>query len=54
MKTGTEWLIDAAGCDPALLADLGSMRALCEAIVSVHRTRTPRERPSEPMLAARS
>jgi len=34
MKTGTEWLIDAAGCDPALLADLGSMRALCEAIVA--------------------
>src|SRR6202521_830206 len=26
--------------------------ALCEAIVAVHRTRTPRERPSEPVLAA--
>jgi S-adenosylmethionine decarboxylase len=34
MKTGTEWLIDAAGCDPALLADLGAMRALCESIVA--------------------
>jgi predicted dehydrogenase len=27
--------------------------ALCEAIVSVHRTRTPRDTPSEPALAAR-
>jgi predicted dehydrogenase len=27
--------------------------ALCEAIVSVHRTRTPRERPSEPIAGAR-
>jgi predicted dehydrogenase len=26
--------------------------ALCEAMVAVHRTRTPRERPSEPVLAA--
>jgi len=34
MKTGTEWLIDAAGCDPALLADLGAMRVICEAIVA--------------------
>jgi len=34
MMTGTEWLIDAAGCEPAGLADLGRMRALCEAIVA--------------------
>src|SRR5262245_26187738 len=34
MKTGTEWLIDAAGCDPALLADLGAMRGLCDAVVA--------------------
>jgi S-adenosylmethionine decarboxylase len=34
MKTGTEWLIDAGGCEPALLADLGAMRALCDAIVA--------------------
>ena len=34
MTTGTEWLVDAAGCQPALLADLGGMRALCEAIIA--------------------
>ncbi len=34
MTTGMEWLIDAAGCEPARLADLGGMGALCEAIVA--------------------
>jgi S-adenosylmethionine decarboxylase len=34
MTTGMEWLIDAAGCDPARLADLSAMRALCEAVVA--------------------
>jgi S-adenosylmethionine decarboxylase len=34
MKTGTEWLVDAAGCDPALLAELGAMRAICDAVVA--------------------
>ena len=34
MITGMEWLIDAAGCDPARLADLSAMRALCEAVVA--------------------
>ena len=34
MTTGMEWLIDAAGCEPAPLADLERMRALCEAIVA--------------------
>jgi S-adenosylmethionine decarboxylase len=34
MTTGTEWLIDAAGCEPARLADLNGMRALCDLIVA--------------------
>jgi S-adenosylmethionine decarboxylase len=34
MTTGTEWLIDAAGCDGALLGDLGVIRALCDEIVA--------------------
>lgn len=33
MTTGTEWLIDAAGCAPALLSDPRTMRALCDEIV---------------------
>ena len=34
MTTGTEWLIDAAGCDRALLGDLGAIRAVCDQIVT--------------------
>src|SRR5690349_17775125 len=30
---GSEWLIDASGCDPRLLADLPTMRALCERVL---------------------
>jgi S-adenosylmethionine decarboxylase len=30
---GTEWIIDAQGCDPAALGDLGRLRALFEAII---------------------
>src|SRR5262245_7528753 len=33
MTTGTEWLIDAAGCSPALLSDPQALRALCDEIV---------------------
>jgi len=33
MLLGTEWLIDASGCDPQALADLHTMRALCERVL---------------------
>jgi S-adenosylmethionine decarboxylase len=33
MLLGSEWLIDASGCDPQALADLGVMRALCERVL---------------------
>jgi S-adenosylmethionine decarboxylase len=32
-SVGTEWLVDAWGCDPARLADPTRLRALCEEIV---------------------
>jgi S-adenosylmethionine decarboxylase len=34
MTTGTEWLIDAAKCERALLADLDAIRAVCDEIVA--------------------
>jgi len=33
MNLGTEWLIDASGCDPAALADLNRLRAIFNRIV---------------------
>ena len=33
MNVGTEWLIDARGCNGVRLADLDHMRALCERII---------------------
>jgi|SRR5580704_17405020 S-adenosylmethionine decarboxylase len=33
-QTGTEWLVDAAGCDPRLLADLAQLQRTCDAIVA--------------------
>jgi S-adenosylmethionine decarboxylase len=34
MILGTEWVIDAAGCDPAVLTDLGKMRAVFNRVIS--------------------
>jgi S-adenosylmethionine decarboxylase len=34
MTTGTEWLVDAHGCDPATLRDLDAIRRLCASIVA--------------------
>ena len=33
-QTGTEWLVDAAGCDPRLLADLARLQRTCDAVVA--------------------
>lgn len=33
MTVGTEWLIDAGGCDAAVLRDLPAMRALLDRVV---------------------
>ena len=33
MNVGTEWLIDARGCQAEQLADLTAVRALCERII---------------------
>ena len=33
MNLGTEWLIDASGCDPAALANLDRMRAVFDRII---------------------
>jgi len=33
MTLGTEWLIDASGCDPTALADLDHLRAVFERII---------------------
>jgi S-adenosylmethionine decarboxylase len=33
MNVGTEWMIDARGCQSEPLADLGHMRRLCERII---------------------
>lgn len=33
MNVGSEWLIDARGCDAGRLADLDGMRRLCERII---------------------
>jgi S-adenosylmethionine decarboxylase len=34
MTTGTEWLVDAAGCRPDALRDLDSLRGICARIIS--------------------
>jgi S-adenosylmethionine decarboxylase len=34
MTTGTEWLVDAQGCDPDLLRDQDAMRRLCARIIA--------------------
>ena len=34
MNVGTEWLIDAEGCDPDTLRDEPALRRLCAAIVA--------------------
>ncbi len=33
-QTATEWIVDAAGCSPRLLADVDHLRQLCEAVVT--------------------
>jgi S-adenosylmethionine decarboxylase len=33
MTLGTEWLIDASGCDPAALADLNRVRAIFTRVI---------------------
>jgi len=33
MTPGTEWLIDASGCDPTVLADLDRLRAIFNRII---------------------
>jgi S-adenosylmethionine decarboxylase len=33
MNLGTEWLIDASGCDPAALADLDRLRAVFDRVI---------------------
>ena len=33
MTLGTEWLIDASGCDPTALADLDRVRAVFERVI---------------------
>ncbi len=35
--TGLEWIVDARGCPPAVLADVGAVRQCCEAIVDAMR-----------------
>lgn len=34
MILGTEWVIDAVGCNPAILTDLGKMRAVLDRVIS--------------------
>jgi S-adenosylmethionine decarboxylase len=34
MTVGTEWLVDAEGCEPALLQDLPLVRGVCARIVA--------------------
>ncbi len=33
-QTAAEWIIDAAGCDPHLLADVDHLRQICDAVVT--------------------
>lgn len=33
MQVGTEWLIDAEGCSPALLRDPEALRGLCDRVL---------------------
>src|SRR5437764_1090028 len=34
MNVGTEWLVDAQGCDAERLRDLNTVRGLCEQIIA--------------------
>ena len=34
MILGTEWVIDAVGCDPATLTDLGKIRAVFDRVIN--------------------
>jgi S-adenosylmethionine decarboxylase len=34
MLVGTEWIIDASGCDPAALRDVARLRALLDGVVA--------------------
>lgn len=34
MKVGYEWLIDADGCRPDLLADVAVLRAICDQLIT--------------------
>jgi S-adenosylmethionine decarboxylase len=34
LQTATEWLVDAAGCDPELLSDLDHLQRTCDAVVA--------------------
>src|SRR5918992_5023999 len=34
MILGTEWVIDAVGCNPAILTDLGKMRAVFDRVIN--------------------
>ena len=33
MILGTEWVVDAVGCNPAILTDLGKMRAMFDRVI---------------------
>ena len=33
MILGTEWVVDAVGCDPAILTDLGKIRAVFDRVI---------------------
>jgi len=35
MSAGTEWLVDAEGCSPDFLRDVGAVRSVCKEVVSV-------------------
>ena len=34
MKVGAEWFVDAEGCLPELLSDVGAVRRVCEQIIA--------------------
>ncbi len=45
MDIGAEWLVDAAGCDPRLLADVGTLRGLFQQLIrelDLHPVEEPR------------
>jgi len=39
LQAGTEWLVDAAGCDPGRLSDLGCLQDICAEMVDALRLR---------------